>query len=98
MPKHDLLTKALDELRQTPGTDLPTLNKVDDVLKKLAGTRLTLKKGSKRKRRIEQAQALVTPAMTQQEAISAVCKAIGCSRSSGWRFVRDLRSDQRIKG
>lgn len=91
MPKHDQLTQALNDLRAQPGVDVQTLARVDQVLKKLAGVRLTLKKGSKRQRRLEMAQGLTTDDMTQHEAILVVCRALGCSRSTGWRLVRDLR-------
>lgn len=98
MSKHDLLTAALDALRREPGVDVQTLARVDQVLKSLAGVRLTLKKGSKRQRRLEMAQGLTTDDMTQPEAILVVCRALGCSRSTAWRLVRDLRGGQRIKG
>lgn len=91
MSKHDALTQALNDLRAQPGVDVQTLARVDQVLKKLAGVRLTLKKGSKRQRRLEQASALIPKGATQPEAILVVCRALGCSRSTGWRLVRDLR-------
>lgn len=91
MSKNDQLTAALDELRREPGVCVATLARVDQVLKKLAGQRLTLKKGSKRQRRLEQASALIPKGATQPEAILVVCRALGCSRSTGWRLVRDLR-------
>lgn len=91
MPKHDLLTSELNDLRAQPGVCVATLARVDQVLKKLAGQRLTLKKGSKRARRLEQASAIIPPGATQPEAILVVCRALGCSRSTGWRLVRDLR-------
>lgn len=87
----DHLTKALDDLRRTPGTDLPTLARVDAILKKLAGVRLTISKGSKRERRLEQASALIPKGATQQEAILAVCRGLGCSRSTAWRYLKRLR-------
>lgn len=91
MPKHDQLTAALDELRREPGVCVATVARVDQVLKKLAGTRLTISKGGKRARRLEQASALIPKGATQPEAILVVCRALGCSRSTGWRLVRDLR-------
>lgn len=91
MPKHDQLTQALDALRREPGVCVATLARVDAALKKLAGVRLTISKGGKRQRRLEQASALIPKGATQPEAILVVCRALGCSRSTGWRLVRDLR-------
>lgn len=93
--KHDKLTQALNDLRREPGVDLPTLNKVDAVFQKLAGVRLTLKKGSKRQRRTEQAQALVPPGAAHSEAILAVCRGLGVSRSTAYRYVAALRQRAR---
>ena len=84
------LGDQLAALRMVPGADLPTLRLVDGVLARFAGQRVTVLAGRKRQSKAEQARALIRPGMTHSEAILAVCRGLGVSRSSGYRYLRSV--------
>lgn len=82
------LGDQLAALRMVPGADLPTLRMVDGVLARFAGQRLTVLAGRRRVDKAEQALALIRPGMTHSEAILAVCRGLGVSRSTAYRYLR----------
>lgn len=82
------LGDQLAALRMVPGADLPTLRLVDGVLARFAGQRLTVLAGRRRVDKAQQAKALVPQGATQQQAILAVSRGLGVSRSTAYRYLR----------
>ena len=86
--KPDGLSLDLAALRKAPGVHLPTLRRVDDVISKHAGARVTLSRGQAKKQRLDIARAVSSTAETRHEAVSAIMGAMGVSRATAFRYLR----------
>lgn len=85
------LTADLAALRAEPGVHLATLHKVDAVLTKYAGQRLTVLRGAARVKRLQQAAALIRPNAKRPGAIRCIVEGLGVSPSSARRYFAELQ-------
>lgn len=85
------LPADLEALRNQPGIDLPTMRRVDSVLSRYKGQRVTIKKGSGRADRIRQAQALASACNARPAAIRAIAAGLGVSVATAYRYTREIK-------
>lgn len=85
------LQHDLNALRAEPGVHLETLRKVDAVLGRYAGQRLTVLAGAERVRRLAQASALLQPGMKRPRAIRVIAGAVGVSEATSRRYYSELQ-------
>lgn len=89
--KPDQVTQALWRLREDCTVDQYTLRKIEAVLEKLQGERVTIGRGGARQGRLEQVRALWLIGASP----SAIAAAVGVSRTTLFRLLREVRSTDR---
>jgi hypothetical protein len=88
------ILRELDALRQQRGAHLPTLRLVESMLTRHAGMRLTLLPGAGRAGRMAQARTAVNFDDPQAKNIGKIVATLGVSRSTAWRFYRELEIER----
>lgn len=86
------LTADLAALRAEPGVHLATLHRVDAIMSRYAGQRMTVQRGAARVKRLQQAAALIRPNTTRPGAIRCIVEGLGVSPSSARRYYAEIKN------
>ena len=95
--KPDDLSRDLAQLRRQPGVDLATMRRVDDVIGRHVGQRLTVGRGAAAADRLAQARAIVSAGTDRAESVRRIMGGLGMSRSSAYRYWALVCSDAQQK-
>lgn len=85
------LLAVLTSLIGKPRIDEYTMHIVLGVLGEFAGQRITILKGKKALIRLRAVAKFVPKEMSNTDALVAIQKGLGCSRSTAWRYLKRLR-------